>query len=455
MSARPEPSVLWREGMFLGPQHMQAFARELHARLHRGDGVGNPGTYGLLRFAVDEEALSRDVFKLLDSEVVFKDGTSAIFPDTAAVDSREFAAFFTGAELDVWLGVPAPRPGVPQISLDGDRATRYRVQVSKVSDENEREADTELEFRELQARVFFGDEDRSGYECVPIARLVRRGKPVAKSVLSGDYVPPILACGASAVVTSSLAELAEMARSQARDLASRLPSTAGLSSVEKGADIAGFVKLEAVNRTVASLDQLAHLPVLHPYDVYLGLAQVVGNLAVFGEERVMPKLPVYDHARTDECFRAVFAAIRALLVAEVAVPYDLVTFKKDALREGFLECEIPKEWIDRQPLVYLAVAVAKPAEEVAELVGWGVKLVSGADIERVLQGVVPGIELSFERMPPTSFPKRADLHFFFIETEGASRDTWLNVLKARSAVLLSTLGFLGDIQYHLYVELRR
>jgi predicted component of type VI protein secretion system len=136
------------------------------------------------------------------------------------------------------------------------------------------------------------------------------------------------------------------------------------------------------------------------------------------------------------------------------VPYDTVTFKKDVLREGFLECEIPKEWIERQPLVYFAISLAKTAEEVAELVRWGVKLVSGADIERVLQGVVPGIALTFERMPPTSFPKRPDLHFFFIETEGNSRETWLNVMSARSAVLLSTLGFLGDIQYHLYVELR-
>jgi predicted component of type VI protein secretion system len=87
-----------------------------------------------------------------------------------------------------------------------------------------------------------------------------------------------------------------------------------------------------------------------------------------------------------------------------------------------------------------------------EMVSAGVKLLPEADIERVLQGVMPGIEVRHERVPPLSFPKRDTLHYFAVETEGASRDAWLRVLKSRSAVVLSAIGSPDEVSFHFYVE---
>ena len=372
MSVRVEPTVLWHEGMFLCPQHMQAFAREIYSRVGQGNTIGSPGAYGLLALRIENEKLEHDVFSILECAVLFRDGTLARFPETGSVEQRAFASLFTGPELNVYLGVLAPRPNVPQVEYGSGRQSRYQVHIEPMFDENLRDATKDIEFRHLQGRLFFGDEDKTGFECVPIARLARRGKPEVKSVLAPDHVPPLLACGASTFLMQSLKDVAEAVRSQARDLAVRIPATAGLSSVEKGADLAGFVKLEAMNRSIPSLDQLAGLPALHPFDAYMWLTQTVGNLAVFGKDRVTPSLPVYDHERLDECFAAAFREIRALLSAEVAVPYDTVSFHKDPVREGFFECEIPREWIAAHPIFYFAMEVGEPAEEVAQLVSVGV-----------------------------------------------------------------------------------
>jgi type VI secretion system protein ImpJ len=343
---------------------------------------------------------------------------------------------------------------VPQIDEKADGKARYDVKCEPVFDENLRDSSKELEFRLLRARLFFGEEDRTGFDCLPIARLVRRGKPVARSVLSSTYVPPLLAIGASPVLMRQLKEVADLARSQSRDLSTKIPAMGKLASVERGTDIAAFIKLQAVNQCVPALDQLAGLSDLHPFDAYRWLTHAVGNLAVFGETRLVPELPVWDHAQQDQCFQAVVSVLRALLPAEVTPPYDTVAFKKDPVRHGFYQVELPQEWLERQPLVYLAIEVGKPAEAVIEAVSKGVKLIAPSDVDRVLSGVIPGIGLAFERIPPLAFPKRTDLHFFRIQTEGSSRDSWLRVLKARAAVLLSALGALGDVKLHLYVELR-
>ncbi|MCC6785655.1 MAG: type VI secretion system baseplate subunit TssK [Planctomycetes bacterium] len=453
MTRGTEPSVLWREGMFLCPQHLQTHTRQMEARTHAGATLGRVGGYGIVSIEIDEESLERDVFRVIRAELLFEDGTLARIPDDATIEQREFAGAFSGPELDVHLGIPARQPGVAELGERGDSRARYHAEVRGVHDENQKDEPREIEVRILHARLFFGDEDRSGFESIPLARLVRRGRPVAVSALSDAFVPPVVVCGGSAVLVRRLRELADSVRAQSRDLAARIPNTTGLSSVEKGADIAGFVKLQAVNQCVASLEQIARLPELHPFEAWLTLVQAVGNLAIFGQERVVPSLPVYAHDELDRCFGELIACVQSLIPAEVTVPYDAVPFREDPLRQGFHLCEVPADWLSRNPLMFLGVELAKSAEESASLVDTGVKLLAESDLERVLQGVVPGVHLEHVRTPPLAFPKRPDLHFFRIDTEGTSRDPWLKIVEAGTAVILTALGGLGA-RFHLYVELR-
>jgi type VI secretion system protein ImpJ len=450
MTGPTQASVLWREGMFLFPQHLQALGRELQSRLQAAGALGLVGDWGLLDLEVDEKALESDVFRVRRAAVLFRDGSLASFPDNASVDQREFAEHFSGPELDVYLGVPAVQAGIPQVGTDSERLYRYRVLRAEVPDENDRDARREMEFRQLQGRLFFGDEDRSGFDSVPIARLARVGEPRARSVLSAEYIPPVLRCGASPVLRHALKELAGKARAQSRDLAARMPDVARLSSAEKGSDILGLFKLQAVNQCVSLLDQAAGQESLHPFHAYQALVQSAGNLAVFGPGRSVAELRAYEHGELDACFRAAIEAVDELLEAEVAAPYDSSAFVPDAVRSGLFRCELPAEWVDRDGIFHLAVEMAEDADTVREMVAAGIKLLPEKDIERVLQGVTPGIQVRHARVPPLSFPKRDTLHYFAIETEGAGRDSWLKIVKTRSAVVLSAMG--DEVAFHFYVE---
>lgn len=453
MSARRPASVLWREGMFLCPQHMQAFAREVSGRIAVGEAAGLPGTFGLLSLAVDQEALRRDVFAIDEATLLLRDGTLLSIPHNGSVPQREFGEFFDGSDLTVYLGIPAVEENVPQLGEEASRLYRYKVEVKGVFDENLRDAPRDMEFRHLCGHLFFGSEDRSGFECLPIARLIRTGKPEVVSSL-GPWLPPMLRCGAVPAMMRALEDVAAEARTQARGLAGTLPDFTKLSSVDSASDLTGVVKLQAVNRALAVLEQLTRVPDVHPFSAYVELVRVVGELAIFGPDRVTPELPAYEHARLDECFEVTLTQIRALLGAQVAVPYDVVQFEADTDQDGIYYAALPGEWLTRNPLFYLAIEIDQPQERAAELVAAGVKLLAPEDLESVLQGVLPGVALEPVRLPPTSFPKRAGLHYFRIGTEGESRDYWLHVVQARKAMVLSALGDLGKVGYAMYVELR-
>lgn len=454
MTFQLKPSVLWREGMFLCPQHLQAFSREVDGRIHASESLGSPGSWGLSSLEVDEEALRRDTFKVESLEAILKDGTLVSTPGNATVGQRDFSDLFVGQELDVSIGVPAIRPGVAGLTEDGSsEAARYRSQVSTTFDENLDASERELDYRLLQARLFFGDEDRTGFDCIPIARLIRRGRPEAYSALSPTFIPPLLRTGASSVLSAALEQVTEQLISQGRDLAGRIPQTTLLSSVEKGADVAAFVKLQAVNQCIPGLAQIRRLPSLHPFHAYVQLCASVGSLSIFAESRTVPELPPYDHGAPDECFNAVFEVIEDLIPREVSVPYDSESFKDDPERAGLLLCDIPANWLESDFKLFLGVRAEASSEEIVSHAKSAIKLTAEQNLDNVLIGVTEGIVLEHARVPPLSFPKDG-MEYFSISSEGASRDAWLQVIESGRALLIRADPAIATWEFGVYAELR-
>lgn len=446
--------VHWREGMFLRPQHFQAFSRQLAARVARGESFGRPGLRGFFTLEVDRSALARGLFSLLEAEVLFADGELARVPGDAAVEPREFGELFTESTLDVYLGVCSVTPGTPQAQTAEGQKARYSVRTEELHDENTGEGSRPVEVRELIGRLFFGNEGRDGYECVQIARLVRGKRPKVEPVLDPDYIAPVLCCQASEPLMQVLTAAVKLLRGRATELSATVPNMKNLSFAEKGADISGLVMLQSMNAALSSLEVVVQAPEISPFEAYRALATSIGHLAIFGDDRIAPVLPPYDHSSLSECFSTALKWLEDFAEAQPAAPYDVLPFLEDAQRPGISTIELDSSWIQGADNFFLGVEVAADAQEVQSLVATGVKLVSPADMEKVIRNVLSGIELDYVRHAPISFPSRSGLHYFKIGTEGASRDQWLRILEQGKGVVLSTLSAVGkDAKFQMYVEL--
>jgi len=456
MAHRAVPSVLWREGMFLSTQHFQALSREAAELASGAAGIGRAARHGLVSITLDETRLAESVFDVRSLEAVFPDGTLARIPGNAEIAATGFAEAFKEAELAVWLAIPEARENQPAIDDGRDgRVARFRVQSQPCYDENLRDAVQSIEFRMLRVKVFFGEAPPAGFEALLVARLVREGRPVAVPALAPAFVPPVMECGAAPALVRRMVELAQESRRRVRDLAERVPTLARLSDVGRGVDFASLLLLQSLNRTCATLEQLSRAPRLAPELAYLELARCCGDLALFHPARATPALPAYEPARADACFRSVLGELAALMGAEVEHPYECVPFERDPLVPFFHTIALPAEWFERRAEVWLGVQLARPAEQAATLVPDGVKLLAPSEKQRVIDGMIPGIALVHERVAPLAFPKREDLHFFRIETEGESRDSWLLVERERAALIVNPLDDLVDARFEFYVERAR
>src|SRR5574341_1387677 len=121
--------VIWSEGMFLQPQHLQQQDRHLEAWVEARTGPLAAHHWGFVTLAIDEPQLALGKLALATARGILPDGTPFDFPGTdAGPEPLDIPA--DARDLLVLLALPVRRAGGQEADLDGEAATgleRYAV----------------------------------------------------------------------------------------------------------------------------------------------------------------------------------------------------------------------------------------------------------------------------------------------------------------------------------------
>ncbi|HEY1335105.1 MAG TPA: type VI secretion system baseplate subunit TssK, partial [Myxococcaceae bacterium] len=199
--SRPLQRVVWKEGMFMSPQHLQA-QDAYHELLLAGRLAAlSPYPWGVLRVEVDQEALRAGQLQLLSFAGILPDGTPLAFDKghPEAPPLRPIADQLRPGvkSVEVYLGVPKERDGLESYAQDGNRqsAARYLVSEQPVADRLSVGSIVPVAFAQRNTRLLFGSEPRDDFETLQIAEVTRDG--LGAAVLEAGFVPPCLRIDAS------------------------------------------------------------------------------------------------------------------------------------------------------------------------------------------------------------------------------------------------------------------
>ncbi len=225
-----------------------------------------------------------------------------------------------------------------------------------------------------------------------------------------------------------------------------------------------LLKLHELNEVRAHLKALVQSPLLHPYDVFVVLARLVGQLSVFHDDLVPGDIPAYDHDRPGLAFGAVHKRIVLLLEAMRPMAYIERRFarKKDARGQDGLEVEIDRRWIDDNLEMYIGLhSDEMDINEVERHVysRLNLKLASPSRAPRIANIAVRGLRLEIKSVPAGTLPRRQALHYFRVnKTMGPDRtDYWRECEQERGIRVSTQEGRLADfdkLQPTLYVILK-
>jgi type VI secretion system protein ImpJ len=354
-------AIQWYEGMLLSPQHFQQ--ADLRSNALRAYTLGTiaPFAWGLRHLRVDPTALEAGRFCVLELEAVMPDGLIVLYPGAAAetappleLDVKPALAQAESHAVAVHLTVVAERVRGSHVANGGPRRFRDFTEPS-VHDANTGDV---IDINRLLPDPALGTTDGplnrpspASLVSLPLAVLRSEGQ---RCVNSADYEPPRLFVQEDTLLFACAKELESALTGKVKDWADRLRGAMAENQAAMVAD--SIVTLRSIVRGLPRLSALLKTGWAPPFEVYLALCDIAGELALVGDQLVNPSFEAYCHADPLTSFRAVAGFINDAL-NRLHTPYTSEAFERVAagkfeltLRPSYLRDDGVLEYL-RGPLV--------------------------------------------------------------------------------------------------------
>lgn len=427
--------VIWSEGMFMSPQHLQQLDRyheQFVASRLTAMGVFD---WGVVVAELDERALVAGQVRVQKFQGVLPDGLPLSFdgqhPEAPAV--RPVEGFFPPMQrvLEVFLAVPIEREGMPAVAASTTPAAgmRYFTTNRVVVDSAGGATDVGVAFAQRHVAVLFGSESRDDYESVKIAEVVRDA--AGALTIRQEYIPPARRIGASPWLMGSLRRLLSLMAAKQRTLAEqRRQQQGGVTTEFTAADITRFLQLNAVNTFLPIVNHLIERHETSPEDAYLMLSQFAGQLSTFAVEADPTTLPKFLYNDLATTFGELISTITKLLNTVIREQY--VTVPLESREDGLHFGRLDDERLLRGAQYLLSVRTNQPERTAAEQVPLLSKIASWSDVGAIVQGALPGVPIQVTFRPPPEIPPRAGTLYFVLVQ---NNDYWRNVAGERTIAI--------------------
>lgn len=418
--------VVWSQGMFVLPQHFQQHDRYLENLVNSRCLGLRPYGWGFYTLAVDHDLLKLGKFGLKECRGIFPDGTPFNLPEEDSLPDELDIPDNVQNEM-VYLCVPLRRRQAVEIDSETnpDNLARFRIREGEVKDCNcGAEGRATLQFCNLKTSLLMEGQERSGYACLGVGRVLAVG-PNRNVELESAYIPSNVNCAAVPVLSGFIRELQGILSARAEVLARDLPKP-GYGGV---ADIAySYLLLQLINRYQPLLKHFSTLDGLHPEDFYRIAIQLAGELATFlGEDKRPVGFPPYDHYDLQNTFSPVMEELRKLLSREIlgrARRIELIALKEG----GYYGARLDDRNLLDSAFFVLAVKAHVSSERLRIDFPAQTKIGPGEEIRNLVSYHLPGIPIEALPVSPREIPYATGFTYFKLDKQS---EYWKKMKESR------------------------
>ncbi len=434
--------VVWSEGMFLRPQHFQQQDRYFENLIGKCSSAMQPHAWGVEVLQIDTDLLETGKFALTRCSGIMPDGTHFDLPEEAdAPISRDLSEDVENAII--YLALPARDAQGLDIALNGsaDGHRRYQSSQAEANDASGiADHPAQIQVGRLAFQLLLEGEEREGYHCVGLARIVQVGAD-KKVLFDEDYIPSAIDCQAAPKLAGFLRELEGLLNQRAESLAGRMaePGRGGT------AETADFLFLQAVNRYQPLVTHLARQKQIHPEALYRILIEMAGELSTFtAETKRPPAFPAYRHEALKESFETVFGVLRQSL--SMVLERRAVAIPLEERKFGIRVATIADKGMLGDALFVLAVGAEVPAESLRRTFPAQIKIGPVEKIRDLVNKALPGIGLEALPVAPRQIPFHAGLTYFAMD----SKSSFWKDLESSGGLALHVAGRFPGIELSLW-----
>jgi type VI secretion system protein ImpJ len=446
--------VHWHEGLFLLPHHLQGLQRNLAANSFAERHLNWAYSYGLIEARLSSDDLENMRIRFDHLRAIMPSGEEIRFPQDAELPALDIKqALESRGRFTVYLGLPlwlssranAVSPGQ---AIDARAKILYRVIEKECPDENTGENSKTVLMRRLNARLLLEDEDRSDLEVIPLLRVTRAaGEDLGLPQQDPEFVGPCLVLNGSATLRELVRDLSSQVLASRQELVVQVNRGGFSIDTMRGIQFEQVMRLRTLNRFGASLEALVGTSNVAPFEIFVLLRELLGELAALHPDRDLFETEPYNHDNPYPAFNELAAKIRQLLRGSVAPSFLRVPF---ADVNGLLSATLTEEHLQRPADYFLGIRTKEDPRTLALLVEDAdrFKLMPQSMAGRAIRGVV----LKEERFPPLELPAQTGLYFFRL-LRGQSSRSWQQIQSEKIAVVRWTGNDSADYDITLYMTL--
>jgi predicted component of type VI protein secretion system len=300
-----------------------------------------------------------------------------------------------------------------------------------VADENTGDNPQALHIRKVNARVALKGEDLTDMESLPLLRVVRNvGDDPGKARQDPDFVAPCLLLRSSPVLHELMRELTAQIDASRNDL--RVKAATGGHGLEVKWELT--MRLSILNRFAACLPSLVEEGVVPPFEIYLQLRELYGELLALHPEKNTFDCEAYNHLDPFRSLKELDQKIRELIRVErgrepLRVPFTTV-------RAGLCRAGLEDQHFTKPTAYYLGIKIPSGIDRTR----LALYLTDGNKFKlmpRSMEDVaILGVELKEEVYPPLDLPGEGNLYYFRLVGAAPNQRRWEQIKQDKTACLV-------------------
>lgn len=422
-----ENKVIWHEGLFLQPQHLQQQDRHFEYLLNYRSRAASNNLWGFQELMLDKELLAIGKLGILSATGIFADGTTFNMPRNDNVP----APFVIPEGLSntvLYLAVPLRQSSTAEAGSEkSNEPYRYDVVPTEIkdaiADSNEM---AEVPLGSLACRILTEHDDLSGYTVLPIARIkeVRSNNQIS---FDNTFITSWLDVHQEPSLEKLIEQVHVLLNSRAEMLAGRLSDTQQAGS----SDIVDLILLQLSNRYELIFHYFSNKKPLHPELLYFTLIQLMAEMATFTNNKRRPiEPPVYNHEDLFNTFKPVIAEVRHAL--STVLEQNATQIQLESRGHGLWVGQINDKTMLKSCSFVLAVYADIPLENLRTSFPAQVKIGPVEQIKTLVSRALPGVAIQAVAVAPRQIPYHANFCYFALNT---SSELWHNLEKSGGIAL--------------------
>jgi type VI secretion system protein ImpJ len=400
--------VVWSEGLFLRPHHLQQNDRYLEHFVESRVGRTTPYPWGFSDIEIDRDLAQQNKFGLRRASGVLPDGTPFNLPADSPLPPPVLVPESAAGHY-VWLLIPETAANTREVDgADAESASRFFIDSETFLDSTSNlRIEQEIDIAHQRLSYEIRKTPKPGFTGLLAARIVEVSDKAI--VFDERFAPPVLVTIAHPVVAGWLDRVIGWVETKLEELAryaSDPSAGGGLQSVD-------YFMLQMLNREIPALKHLRGSRYVHPERLFFELLKLAGELATYStKERRAREYPAYDHDNLETTFAPVLSDIQRFLNVDIsrAIRLDIT----ERARNAFIAAVRDRN-LFRNATFVLEVAAQRPLTEIQGQFPALFKVGPNTKMNEIVHAHLPGIPLIHMPTPPSQIRAISNHVYFYLD----------------------------------------